>query len=54
MIGPSWKRLYLNTQQPEAALDLQDVNSPEADMLALLASARAVEVRPGDALDPER
>ena len=44
-------RLYLNTQQPEAALDvLQDVNGSEADMLALLASLRAGEIEPGDAL----
>ena len=44
-------RLFLNTQQPEAALDvLQDVNGPEADMLALLASLRAGELAPADAL----
>src|SRR5579859_2086980 len=44
-------RLYLKTQQPEAALDvLQDVDGPEADMLALLAALRAGEITPADAL----
>lgn len=44
-------RLYLKTQQPEAALDvLQDVEGPEADMLALLAALRAGEIAPADAL----
>ena len=44
-------RLYLKTQQPDAALDvLQDVNGPEADLLALLASLRAGELSPADAL----
>ena len=44
-------RLYLKTQQPQAALDvLQDVNGPEADMLALLAALRAGEITPADAL----
>ena len=44
-------RLFLKTQQPQAALDvLQDVEGPEADMLALLASLRAGELAPADAL----
>lgn len=44
-------RLFLKTQQPESALDvLQDVNGPEADMLALLASLRSGEMTPPDAL----
>ena len=44
-------RLFLKTEQPQAALDvLQDVKGPEADMLALLASLRASEMEPADAL----
>lgn len=44
-------RLFLKTQQPQAALDvLQDVQGPEADMLALLAALRAGELAPADAL----
>ncbi|HEV2332361.1 MAG TPA: hypothetical protein VGV16_04295 [Gammaproteobacteria bacterium] len=44
-------RLFLKTQQPQAALDvLQDVEGPEADMLALLASLRDGELAPADAL----
>ncbi|HEV2321171.1 MAG TPA: hypothetical protein VGT42_02305, partial [Gammaproteobacteria bacterium] len=44
-------RLFLKTRQPQAALDvLQDVEGPEADMLALLASLRAGELTPSDAL----
>lgn len=44
-------RLFLKTQQPESALDvLQDVDGPEADMLALLASLRAGELAPADVL----
>lgn len=44
-------RLYLKTQQPQAALDvLQDVKGPDADVLALLAALRAGEVAPQDAM----
>ena len=44
-------RLFLKTRQPESALDvLQDVDGPEADMLALLASLRADELAPADVL----
>ena len=44
-------RLFLRTDQPQSALDvLQDVNGPEADMLALLASLRAGELSPADVL----
>ena len=44
-------RLFLRTDQPQAALDvLEDVKGAEADMLALLASLRAGELAPADAL----
>ena len=44
-------RLYLKLGQPDEALDvLQTVGGPEANLLALLASLRAGEIKPGDAL----
>ncbi|HSC47470.1 MAG TPA: hypothetical protein VLG68_05245 [Gammaproteobacteria bacterium] len=44
-------RLFLRTDQPQAALDvLEDVRGAEADMLALLASLRAGALKPADAL----
>lgn len=44
-------RLFLRTDQPQAALDvLQDIKGPEADMLALLASLRAGELEASDVL----
>lgn len=44
-------RLFLRTDQPQAALDvLEGVRGAEADMLALLASLRAGELKPADAL----
>lgn len=44
-------RLFLKLGQPQSALDvLQDVKGEEADMLALLASLRAGDTSPGDAL----
>ena len=44
-------RLFLKLGEPESALDvLQDVRGPEAALLALLASLRAGEIKPADAL----
>lgn len=44
-------RLFLRLGQPQSALDvLQDVTGDEAEMLSLLASLRAQEVTPADAL----
>lgn len=44
-------RLFLKLGEPDQALDvLQTVSGPEANLLALLASLRAGEITPGDAM----